>query len=103
MLEGAMAFRDVIDVPVMTPSLHNPDNAATAIEEGKTDIVGLSRPVIADPEWANKVQNGEADKIRKCVRCNHCIFCLFNSRAIRCTVNRQNGLERFNLRELLKL
>ncbi len=102
MLEGAMGFKDVIDVPVMTPGLHNPDHAAAAIEDGKTDIVGLSRPVIADPEWANKVQNGEADRIRRCVRCNHCIFCLFNSRAVRCTVNRQNGQERFNLNRLLK-
>ena len=47
----------------------------------------MSRQLLADPEWPNKVLGGHADEARRCVRCNkdclggmqrhegtHCIF-----------------------------
>ncbi len=101
MNQGAAGFKKLIDVPVITPSLHKPDNAAQAIADGITDFVSSSRAFIADPEWANKVRHGESDKIKKCVRCCYCLFTLSNSRAMKCSVNRQTGLEKFNLQELL--
>ncbi len=103
MLEGAAGFKEIVGGPVITPSLHNPDNAAAAIREGKTDMVSSSRAFIADPEWANKVREGNSDSIKKCIRCNRCIFELFSGRPVRCSVNKRVGFERFELRELLKL
>ncbi len=102
MLPGASEFKRRVSVPVITPCLHHPDNAANAIIEGKTDLVSSSRAFIADPEWANKVRQDKPEAIRKCVRCNRCIFELFSGRPIRCTVNREVGRERFHLQELLE-
>ncbi len=102
MLSGAEELKSLVNVPVITPCLHNPDNAANAVSEGKTDLVSSSRAFIADAEWANKVKEGKPDTIRKCVRCNRCIFELFSGCPIRCSVNRQMGTERFKLQDLLK-
>jgi 2,4-dienoyl-CoA reductase-like NADH-dependent reductase (Old Yellow Enzyme family) len=102
MLSGAVGFKQEVSVPVVTPCLHNPDNAARAVLEGKTDLVSSSRAFIADPEWANKVRRGQTKEIKKCVRCNRCIFELFSGRPIRCTVNREVGRERFRLGELME-
>jgi 2,4-dienoyl-CoA reductase-like NADH-dependent reductase (Old Yellow Enzyme family) len=102
MLGGAEELKSLVDVPVITPCLHNPDNAANAVRDGKTDLVSSSRAFIADPEWARKVQEGKSDRIRKCVRCNRCIFELFSGCPIRCSVNREMGSERFRLQALLK-
>lgn len=103
MLEGAVAFKQAAGIPVITPCLHDPDNATRAVEEGKTDLVSSSRAFIADPEWANKVQEGRGEEIRKCTRCNRCIFELFSSRPVRCSANKRAGMERFELTKLLKL
>lgn len=101
MLEGAAGFKEAIDIPVITPSLHDPDNAARAVSEGRTDMVSSSRAFIADPEWAKKVEQGQPDRIRKCRRCNRCIYELFAGRPIRCTVNKKVGFERFGLTDFL--
>ncbi len=101
MLRGAEELKALVNVPVITPCLHSPDNAARAVHEGKTDLVSSSRAFIADPDWADKVREGNPDAIRKCVRCNRCIFELFSGCPIRCSVNREMGMERFQLRELL--
>ncbi|MBW2061801.1 MAG: hypothetical protein JRI95_09600 [Deltaproteobacteria bacterium] len=66
-----------------------------------TNGVSSSRAFIADPEWANKVWEDQAENIQKCRRCNRCIYELFASRPVRCTVNKKAGRERFDLPELL--
>ncbi len=98
---GAAGFREATGIPVMTPSLHNPDHAAQAVKDGITDMVSSSRAFIADPEWANKVKEGKTKAIRKCTRCNRCIFELFQGHALRCSVNKYSGTERFKISELL--
>lgn len=103
MLEGAAGFKEAVKIPVITPNLHDPDNAARAVLEEKTDMVSSSRAFIADPDWANKVREGKAQSIRKCIRCNRCIFELLSSRPVRCSANKRVGRERYELRELLKL
>jgi 2,4-dienoyl-CoA reductase-like NADH-dependent reductase (Old Yellow Enzyme family) len=101
MLEGAAGFKEKIDIPVITPGLHDPDNAARAVLEGKTDMVSSSRAFIADPEWTEKVEQGQLERIRKCRRCNRCIYELFAGRPIRCTVNKKVGRERFELSKIV--
>lgn len=102
MLNGARGFREIAGVPVITPNLHNPDTAASAVRGGYTDMVSSSRAFIADPEWANKVAHKKAHTIKKCIRCNRCIFELINGRHVRCSVNKDVGFDRFNLNEIKK-
>ena len=50
-----------------------------AIEEGKVDLISLSRPFIREPDLVKKFRLGQVDK-SECISCNKC----FNPRGIRC-------------------
>lgn len=57
--------------------INSPELAEEIISSGKADFIELGRQGFADPEFANKAKNGQADKIRRCVRCFQCYpgFC----------------------------
>lgn len=75
-----------LKVPVLAPSVHNPDLANRAISEGKADMIALGRQLIADPEWANKVAEGKP--YVKCLRCDLGCWRRFDLLLpIRCEVN----------------
>jgi len=50
-----------------------------AVEQGKVDLISLSRPLIREPGLVKKFRLGEAQK-SGCVSCNKC----FNPRGIKC-------------------
>lgn len=59
-----------VKVPVMnTHVLRDPDMCDRLIKEGKTDMVGLSRQLLADPYWPVKAKYGKKEEIRKCISC----------------------------------
>ncbi len=95
MCDEAAGFRSVLPdhVPVITPSIHDPELAAQAIREGKTDLVSLGRQLLIDPAWANKVRAGE--KFRKCTRCCECLIRTVGGLPVRCLHNRDLGREKY--------
>lgn len=95
---SADAIKKVVSVPVITShALRNPDYCDKIIGEGKTDLVGFSRQLIADPYWANKAKAGKVNEIRRCTSCG--IGCwtesLMIKREMRCAVNPAIGDTRF--------
>jgi 2,4-dienoyl-CoA reductase-like NADH-dependent reductase (Old Yellow Enzyme family) len=94
-LPEAAAVREVVDIPVICPNIHDPQSASTVVKEGKADIVSLSRSLLADPEWPNKVREGRIGDIRKCILCNTCFKMLYTGFQTRCAVNPDVGRERF--------
>lgn len=51
-------------VPVVgVGSIHTADDASLVLEKGKTDFAALGRAIVVDPDWVEKVENGEEDKI----------------------------------------
>jgi len=93
-LEHARSLRKVLKIPVITPSVHDPDMAEEAVKNGDTDMLSLGRALIADPEWANKVAAGKRPV--KCLRCDiGCISRLANFKTVRCMVNNSAGLEQY--------
>ena len=74
MIEPAESFKSVLPkgVPVICASIHDPAKSAAAIREGRIDMVSLGRQMLADPDYANKVQAGE--KVDKCSRCCECLL-----------------------------
>jgi 2,4-dienoyl-CoA reductase-like NADH-dependent reductase (Old Yellow Enzyme family) len=44
-------------------SLNTPDEALAALETG-VPLVSLGRPLLMEPQWVQKVQNGTEDTIR---------------------------------------
>jgi hypothetical protein len=76
--------------------VHDPKLAEQAVAEGLTDMVALGRPLIADPEFVNKVKENRINEINKCTKCAlHTIPHGLNLPA-RCAVNPEVGFERYN-------
>ena len=53
-----------------------------AIESGKTDFVSMARPLILEPDLANKYEKGTSDKAL-CDNCNRCVVAT-DTQTIRC-------------------
>ncbi len=87
-----------VSIPVITShTLRDPGYCEKILAEGKADLVGLSRQMIADPNWANKAFAGKPKEIRKCISC--LVGCwqesLMIKRHMRCAINPAVGDERF--------
>lgn len=95
--KDAANIRSAVSIPVMCPNFQDPDAAAAAIADGSVDIVALSRPLLADPLWARKVEEERPADIQRCVRCYQCVrAAIVDYSAVRCPVNPWLGFERFD-------
>ena len=71
----AEAIKKSVSVPVMAVGRINlPEVAESILEEGKADLIGIARQLLADPYWPKKVQEGRADEIVACKSCNTCFI-----------------------------
>lgn len=69
----AAEVKKVVDIPVIAANLiRSPQQAEKQLEEGTQDFISLGRPLVADPHWAEKVQNGNENLIKRCVCCLYC-------------------------------
>ncbi|WP_342074980.1 FAD-dependent oxidoreductase [Yoonia sp. SS1-5] len=57
------------------------------IKKGVFDLIGASRPSIADPFLPNKIKEGRIDDIRECIGCNVCVSSDAYSVPLMCTQN----------------
>ncbi|MFC1857658.1 hypothetical protein ACFL9U_06460 [Thermodesulfobacteriota bacterium] len=96
LLPEARIIKGVSSAPVICPNIHDPEKAREEIEKGNIDMVSIGRPLLADPEWPNKVMRGETEKIRKCQRDNYCFKRIMSALRIRCICNPEVGYERYN-------
>ncbi|VBB07059.1 pyridine nucleotide disulphide reductase class-i signature [Lucifera butyrica] len=78
-----------VKVPVITAGrMDNPELASTAVAAGKTDMVSLGRPLLADPFLVNKIAANQTAKIRPCLSCQEgCMGRLQEYCALGCAVN----------------
>jgi dimethylglycine catabolism A len=61
-------------VPVITAGrIPYPALAESILEDGQADIIGLSRPLLRDPDWGVKAREGREKEINRCVYCNYCL------------------------------
>lgn len=85
------AIKQVVSIPVMTANrIITPRLAEEVLEQGKADLIGIGRGLIADPEWPAKAREGREDDIRHCIGCMHCTG---TGEETRCTVNVAAGRE----------
>jgi 2,4-dienoyl-CoA reductase-like NADH-dependent reductase (Old Yellow Enzyme family)/thioredoxin reductase len=67
---AAEATKRVVKIPVITShSLRDPEYCEQILAEGKTDLVGLARQLLADPYWPVKAKYGKVKSIRRCISC----------------------------------
>lgn len=61
------------DVPIVSVGkISDPDEAEALLRDGKADIIGMARQLLADPDWVRKVEEGRPEKIVRCIYCNVC-------------------------------
>jgi 2,4-dienoyl-CoA reductase-like NADH-dependent reductase (Old Yellow Enzyme family)/thioredoxin reductase len=83
-----------VKIPVISGGiLCSPAFANQLIASDQADYVFLGRSLLADPDWVNKVKQGEHQRIRPCLLCNRCIESNFKGLSVRCTVNFWTGRE----------
>lgn len=94
--EYGKMVKEVVDIPVILAGrMDDPDMAATSIEAGECDMVGLGRPTLADPEIVNKIHAGKWNEVRPCISCQEgCMGRVQEFSMINCAVNPQCARER---------
>ena len=95
-LPFAEKVKKVVKVPVLTAGrMGYPQLAAEALQEGKCDMVVLGRPLLADPEFVNKMRQGNIQDIRPCLSCHDgCFNRAHSMRLMSCAVNPQCNREK---------
>lgn len=88
--------KEVVDVPVLCAGrMDDPDMALEALEKGECDIISLGRPLLADPDYVNKLRAGRVKEIRPCISCQEgCMGRIQEYSMINCAVNPQAARER---------
>lgn len=85
----AEAIKEVVTVPVMTAGkIFSLELAERILSEGKADLVGMARQLIADPDTPIKELEGRTREVRRCKEDFLCLASLRAGRSLRCTVNK---------------
>ncbi len=93
-LEVAGAVRRLAGIPVFHAArITDIATARHAIEGGLLDMVGMTRPHLADPHIVLKVMRGEEHRIRPCVGVGYCIDQIYYGLGALCIHNAATGRE----------
>ena len=73
-------------------NLTKPDFINEQIKSGRIDMAAMSRGLIADPEWVNKVMNQQTSMIHYCKHCNKkCLGGMYNHKGVHCIYDGQRS------------
>ena len=92
----AKLMKETVQVPIICAGrMDDPDMALEAIENGTTDMISLGRPLLADPDYVNKLRAGKQKSIRPCISCHEgCMGRIQEYSMLNCAVNPQACRER---------
>ncbi|NBU23996.1 MAG: FAD-dependent oxidoreductase, partial [Actinobacteria bacterium] len=84
-------LRQHVGIPVITSNRINmPDVAEAVLANQDADLISMARPMLADPEFANKARDGNEHLINTCIACNQaCLDHTFQLKLTSCLVNPQ--------------
>lgn len=93
----AKIMKETVDVPIiMAGRMDNPDMAIECIENGTCDMISLGRPLLADPDYVNKLRANHYEQVRPCLSCHEgCMGRIQEYSALNCAVNPQACRERY--------
>ena len=88
-------LRDVVDIPLIASNrINTPEFAEEILERGRVDAISMARPLLADPEFVNKAEQGRSDEINTCIGCNQaCLDHAFVGKKVSCLLNPRAGRE----------
>lgn len=62
------------DVPIIASGKINTlQQAEEILAKGQADLIGVARPLLADPDWLIKLAENREDEVIKCTYCNTCL------------------------------
>jgi 2,4-dienoyl-CoA reductase (NADPH2) len=85
LLDELARIRPLVRGPLLVSHAFRDPEAIAAALAGGADLVGMARPLIADPDLPRKLLAGRAEEIRPCVACNE--DCRTFDPVLLCTVN----------------
>jgi 2,4-dienoyl-CoA reductase-like NADH-dependent reductase (Old Yellow Enzyme family) len=89
-VDAAAAIRLTVDVPVIVAGrMIDLSAAERLVAEGRVDMVGMTRALIADPAIVRKARAGGLEEVNRCIACNEC----HDGRPVACAVNAAAGRE----------
>ncbi len=89
----AAAVKQVVSIPVIAVGRLDPVIGEEALRQGKVDLIGMTRRLLADPELPNKVAAGRMKDIRPCTACMFCTSRIRIYKPVACQVNAALGNE----------
>lgn len=93
-VDYAAKIKAAVHIPVLADgALLTPDVCESVISDGKLDMAGIGRPLLADPEWIIKAREGRLEDIRPCLRCMECLNRVSLGLYSGCSVNPVMGRE----------
>ena len=94
-LPYCQAVKQVVGIPVICAGrMDDPGMAVEAVTQGKCDIISLGRPLLADPDYVDKLRTGDRASIRPCIYCQEgCMGRVQNYSQLNCAVNAACGRE----------
>ncbi|PXV87325.1 2-enoate reductase [Lachnotalea glycerini] len=89
-------MKETVGVPIICAGrMDNPVMALEAIDNGTCDMISLGRPLLADPDYVNKLRMNQASSIRPCISCQEgCMGRIQEYSMLNCAVNPQACRER---------
>jgi 2,4-dienoyl-CoA reductase-like NADH-dependent reductase (Old Yellow Enzyme family)/thioredoxin reductase len=90
-----------VNIPVIAANrINDPIIAEKILADGKADLIGMARALLADPELPKKAREGRVDEIVPCIACSNCLTEILTSYkewgkpvSTVCTVNPRAGKE----------
>jgi len=82
-------LKKVVSIPVCASNrINTPEIAEGIIENNEADMVSMARPLLADPFFVAKAEEGKGDEINTCIACNQaCLDHTFQMKRATCLVN----------------
>lgn len=101
MVSLAQQIKEVVEVPVITTGrISTPELAEEILSEKKADLIGIARPLFADPQWPKKAYEGNEEGILSCEDCGACFQLVVSDRPALCVqwsksklINRKNMIK----------
>lgn len=92
------AIKEAVSIPVFVVGrINDPVLAERILADHQADMIGMVRPLIADPEFPNKAKIGRLEEIRRCMACNDaCVSKTYSYDPVACSINPEAGKEREN-------
>lgn len=91
----AASVKEAVSVPVVVSNrINEPVLAERILAMEQADCIGMSRTLVADPDWPKKVACDQLCAIRPCVACNQgCLANTFFGKPVCCLANGEAGYE----------